>query len=211
LIEVLRTTLNLLHPFMPFITEELWHKIQDESPTIMKAPWPEVDAGWIDADAEALFGRLQALVTEARNIRSTFRVPVKQQITLLVRAKKGTELFSQYEPAIKRFATVDKLTVDPSMKRPEGAVVAHLPEQAGFDAWDLIVPLAGLVDLSVEKQRIEKEMKDIRSRADAKKTRLQDETFRANAPAEIVAEMEDSLKELESELSKWAESLKQLQ
>ena len=214
LLTVLEETLRLLHPFMPFITEELWHKLgRMVSPdsTIMKAAWPEPESAWIDPAAEEIFSRLQAVITEVRNIRSTFRVPVKQKVPLLIRAKKGTELLSQHEQVIRRLGSVETLAMQTDAKRPEGSVVVHLPEGGGFGAWDLIVPLAGLVDLSVEKQRIEKEIKDIRTRAEAKKSRLQDQSFRSNAPADVVAEMEESVQELESELSKWAENLKQIQ
>ncbi len=214
LLTVLETVLRLLHPFMPFITEELWHRMGQVTPansTIMKAPWPKPETAWLDPAAEEAFGRLEAVITEARNIRATFRVPVKQQVSLFIRGRKGTELLSRHEAVIKRLASVGDMAVDQKTARPQGSVAAHLPESADFDAWDLIVPLAGLVDLNVERQRIEKEMEGIQSRAEAKKARLNDGVFRSNAPAEVVEEMENSLKELESELVKWTESLKQLQ
>ena len=132
-------------------------------------------------------------------------------MSLIVRGGKGLEILSQHEAAGQRLAGVEKMTLSAKAERPAGAVVSHLPAGAGCDAWDLIVPLAGLVDLAVERQRIQKEMESLQTRAQSKKGRLRDPTFRDKAPADVVAEEEESLKELEAELAKWAESLKQLQ
>ncbi|MCM8794764.1 MAG: valine--tRNA ligase [Candidatus Omnitrophica bacterium] len=213
LLKVLETVLRLLHPFMPFITEELWHKmgLHAASGTILRAAWPEAEAAWLEPAAEGEFERLMEVITQVRNIRSTFRVPVKQRVAVLVKAGKGTALVSGHEAIVRKLAAVDQMTIAADLQRPKGSVAAHLPEGNGFDSWDVIVPLAGLVDLEVERKRIQREIEDIQGRAKAKKERLQDSSFRANAPQEVVAEMEDSLKELESELSKWQESLKQIQ
>jgi len=207
---LLAQTLKLLHPVMPFITEELWKKSGGQE-TIMKALWPEPDPARLDVKAEEAFGRLQGVITEIRNIRSTFRIPPKDRVMLTVRGGKGLEILSEHEAAIQRLAGVEKMTLSAKAERPSGAVVSHLPAGPGCDAWDLIVPLAGLVDLAVERQRIQKEMESLQTRAQAKKGRLNDPTFRDRAPADVVAEEEESLKELDAELAKWAESLKQLQ
>ena len=74
-----------------------------------------------------------------------------------------------------------------------------------------MVPLAGLVDLAVERKRLEKEVHDLQTRAKSKRSRLEDPTFRTKAPADVVAEEEESLKELETQMAKWSESLKQIQ
>ncbi len=213
LLTMLEGTLRLLHPFMPFLTEELWHRTSavDSEAFIMTAAWPEPEQAWIDPEAEELFARLQAVVSEVRNIRATFRVPMKQAVNLILRGGRGTELVTQHEKLIQRLGMIGSLTIDAKAKHPDGAVASHLSSSTLFDAWDLIVPLADLVDLNVERQRIQKEMEGLESRARAKHSRLQDGSFRANAPADIVAEEEESLKELEAELAKWSESLKQIQ
>ncbi len=209
---VLGQTLRLLHPVMPFITEELWRKPQvSQADTIMKAPWPEPNATFVDLESERQFARLQEVITEIRNIRSSFRIPPKQKVDLSIQAGKGAELLSKHEAIIRRLAIVEKITISEKIKRPSGAVASHLPARSGCDAWDLIVPLAGLVDLAIERQRIQKELADLETRARSKKSRLEDPAFRERAPADVVAEEEESLKELELERAKWAESLKQIQ
>ena len=214
LLTVLEGTLRLLHPFMPFITEELWRRMEGVTPagsTIMKAPWPKAEAAWKDSGSEEAFSRLQAVITEVRNIRSTFRVPVKQPVALILRGRKGTELLRQHQKIVQRLGTVGEVTIQEKADRPAGSVVSHLSETTDFGAWDLIVPLAGLVDLEVERQRIQKEVEALQVRAKAKRGRLQDDAFRSNAPSEVVNEEQESLKELEAELAKWTESLKQIQ
>jgi len=220
----LERTLRLLHPVMPFITEELWRKVQasrhcedserregTEAISILRAPWPEADAAWTDAQAEERFAQLQAVVVELRNIRATFRVPPKERMQALVQGGSGLDLLTRHEEIIRRLAGVEKLAHGAKVQRPAGSVVSHLPARGGCDAWDVIVPLAGLVDLAVERKRMEKRKSELESFIRGKKARLQDSSFRAKAPAEVVAEEEESLKELEAELARWAESLRQLE
>ncbi len=208
---VLEVSLRLLHPLMPFITEELWQKVQPVRPelvegqTIMKTPWPQPDSKRIDEEAERLFGRLQNVVTEVRNIRATFRVPPKEKVDLLVLVSEGGEVLSEHEEIIQRLGQVNRLTVAGRLDRPAGSVVAHL------EGSDLIVPLAGLVDLGQERVRIQKEIADLESRMISKRARLDNPAFRGGAPTDVVEEEEKLLRGLEEELRKWAESLKQLQ
>ncbi len=216
---VLEGTLRLLHPIMPFITEELWQRVS--TGPIMSGPWPKADPARIDPEAEKIFDRLQAVITEVRNIRTTFRVPIKEKIDLIVRiggkegnkgkeGEEGKALLAHHEKLIQRLGSVGKMTLGTQMARPTGSVVSHLPAEGNFGVWDLIVPLADLVDLEVERQRIQKEIKALAVRAQSKRTRLNDSAFRSKAPADVVAEEEESLRELESELIRWTESLKQL-
>lgn len=208
LMSVLETTLRLLHPFMPFITEELWHRVRgakDSASTIMLAEWPQAEEAWLDPEAEESFEKLQQVISEVRNIRATFRVPIQQKVALMVQAPGRVPLLQAHERIIQRLGGVDRLSVHPKVKRPFGSAVAHLGD------WDLIVPLKELVDLKKEHQRIEREVKNLQGRAQAKQSRLNNPSFRSKAPAEVVAEEEESLRELEGQLSKWNQSLKQIE
>lgn len=144
------------------------------------------------------------MITEVRNIRSTFRVPVKERVAVHIRAQDGAAILTAHEKVIQRLGFVERLTVSSRLDRPAGSATAHLGE------WDLVVPLAGLVDLSVERRRIEKELAALEGRLSAKQARLGDSAFRAKAPAEVVTGEEESLKELEKERLRWQESLKQI-
>ncbi len=127
LLEVLEGTLKLLHPFMPFITEELWQKMAERSgKSLMQAPWPKSQAAWVDQKAEDQFQKLQGIITEVRNIRATFRVAAKQKVDLMVRAGSDDALLTAHEKWITRFGAVNTLKVGSSLKRPAGSVAAHL-------------------------------------------------------------------------------------
>jgi len=214
---VLEQTLRLLHPFMPFITEELWQKVRfreendSAGASIMTAAWPAPDPSWVDTQVEEDFALLQAAITEIRNIRSVFRVPQKEKVDLIIQGAVGLDFFGPFEEIIQRLGWVSHLQLELKGDRPQGSVVSHLSIQASKGPFDLVVPLSGLVDLQVERRRIEKEMEQRQGRAKNKRDRLSDPTFRSKAPAEVIAEEERSLQELEAELAKWAENLKQLQ
>ena len=208
---VLERVLRLLHPVMPFITEELWQKVSGRGSSILLESWPQPQSEWEDPKAESEFARLQAVIAEVRNIRATFRVPVKEKVGLLIQGSRGTEWLGPHEKTLQRLGSVGQVTARMQGRRPAGSVVSHLPAGGGFVPWDLIVPLEGLVDLEKERRRIETEVEALQQRARSKRQRLQDSDFRRNAPAEVVAQEEGSLKELEQELAKWAESLKQLE
>ena len=215
LVYVLERTLRLLHPLMPFITEELWHHLGyrgiEAAPSISLAAWPVPDEKWINAGAEQSFERLQAVVSHGRTIRATFRVPPAQKLEMLIKGSKGLELIGRYEKAVQRLAGLETIRCGADIKRPAGTVSSPVSAQGKFDLWEVIVPLAGLVDLVVERQRIQKEMESLETRIGSKKSRLDDATFRSRAPADVVEEEETLLGELQGELLKWSESLKQLQ
>ncbi len=201
--KVFETTLRLLHPFMPFITEELRQRFAPDG-SILSARWPEPDPSLSDPEAERAFGKLQALITEVREIRATFRVPQREKVDLKVRAAGDSELLTRHGALIERLAGAQRLEVSSRLDRPAGSVAAHLGE------WDLAIPLAGLVDLAGERARIEKEIRGLENRGEVKRNRLKDASFRAKAPAEVLAEEEGSLQELERQLARWKESLRQL-
>jgi len=207
LLHLLDQVLRLLHPLMPFITEAIWRLLPSDEHHkgfLLKAAWPSADPRWDDPDAEAKVERLQWVVSEVRNIRSTFRVPVQQKVTVHLAAEDGLDLVAAHEPLIMRLAGVERLMLTDRFKRPEGAATSH------WGGWDLAVPLAGLVDLAKERSRIEKEIRTLEERCQSKRNRLNDPNFRSKAPAEVVSEEEESLRRLEEEISRWRRSLSQL-
>lgn len=146
------------------------------------------------------------MITEVRDIRSTFQVPQKVKLELLVRAPWHPKLLHQHESIIQRLASVEQL-IGWSHKEvdPAGSVVTHVGR------WELVIPLAKFVDVKKERDRIHKQIDNLHARAKSKRTRLADPAFRSRAPSDVVAEEEESLKELDRELIKWNESLRWLQ
>jgi len=207
---LLEKTLRLLHPIIPFITEELWQQLPESlrassaENAIMTAPWPAPETPLTDGEAEQSFSRLQELITQVRNIRAGFRVPAGRKVPLTIAAPNGADLLRSHLAVIERLAGVHPVEIGGKAQRPAGSVAAPVGD------WTVIVQLAGLVDLAVERKRIEKELQNLTGRMKSKQGRLKNDAFRSKAPAEVIEQEEASLKELEQEMARWNESLRQI-
>jgi valyl-tRNA synthetase len=183
LLTVLDQTMRLLHPFMPFVTEEIWQALPMRRPveSIMIASYPTVTSAWRDADAERVVGQLIEAVTAIRNIRSELGIAPTTTLTVRVSTDGQEDNVAALEGFIKvlaRVESVEKLGDQPRPANEPSAVVAGLGE--------LFVPLSGAVDpaavrdhLSRDLVKVEKELKGV----DAKLARPD---FVERAPAEIV-------------------------
>ncbi len=190
LVHALATALRLMHPFMPFITEELWHVLRakvkgDAWPdSILAAPYPA--AGAVDEDAERGFGPVIGIVDAIRNIRGEMNVPFKVvledvEIGSLDRAAAGTvrdELSRIHRLANVRDAVVHMDGAPPS-KRPASAVAVG-------DGFEVRVGLAGAVDVAAETARIVKEIEKIENDLGGIERKLANPNFVQKAPAEVV-------------------------
>jgi valyl-tRNA synthetase len=185
---VLDQIAGLLHPFMPFVTEELWTVWAENGPrqssVLALGPWPRADYP-PNAEAETEIGWVIALISEVRSIRSEMGVPAGAQVQLfLIEPPAATrEVAGRWEDTIKRLARVD--VIDQAASAPPGSVQF-------FIAGTLVaMPLAGLVNVAAEQARLEKEI--ARERDDIVKidAKLANADFVARAPAEIVAENHD--------------------
>ncbi len=209
---VFERSLRLLHPIMPFVTEELWQALKGQGwlggalpETLMLAAWPTADPARRHPDAEAELTQLIALVTALRNIRAELHVPVAQLIQVQIGAAPSVAMqVTPHLADVRRLARASQVTVSPTVSRPKDSAVAHV------GALDLVVPLAGIVDLAAERQRIQRRIEELQGVMKAKQGRLQNESFRAKAPAEVVAQEEEGLRTLEAEFAKWSESLTHL-
>jgi valyl-tRNA synthetase len=186
LLEVLETTLRLLHPFMPFITEEIWQRLPKAAgapASIMIARYPRRRAA--DRAAEAEFGPLVDLVTKIRNIRSEMQIPPARSLSVIVRPASDTiEAVVMRESVPLAALARAEIRVDRTAVRPPQSALAV------SDAGEAYVPLEGVVDLSAERRRLEREV----SRADEELARLDAKLgraeFRERAPADVVAREE---------------------
>ncbi|OGX38262.1 MAG: valine--tRNA ligase [Omnitrophica WOR_2 bacterium RIFCSPHIGHO2_02_FULL_68_15] len=209
---VYERSLRLLHPIMPFVTEALWQHFKargalggDPPPTIMLAAWPTADPARRNLEAEQDLEQFIALVTAVRNIRSELRVPVAQTIPVQIAAPSASAArITPYLDDLRRLVRAGQVTMAATVERPKGSAVAHV------GAVDLVVPLAGVVDLDAERQRIQRRVEELERFIQGKRGRLQNTQFRAKAPAEIIAQEEDGLRTVEQELAKWSESLARL-
>jgi valyl-tRNA synthetase len=201
LVRVLESSLRLLHPFMPFITEEIWQRLPHKGDSIMLAPYPKVSKKDRNPQAERQMAAVMDLVTAVRNIRGEMRIAPSAALTATLRAGADSgDLFTANSALIDSLARV-RLTVDPNATRPRSSAMA-----VGGGA-ELYVDLAGIVDLAAERQRIEKEIAKAAERVEFLKSKLSKPDFAERAPAEIVARERERLVEQEALHAKLVASL----
>src|SRR2546427_9032267 len=192
LVRVLEATLRLLHPFMPFITEELWQRLPHQGESIMIAPYPRVARKQRNADAERQMTAVMDLVTAVRNIRGEMRIAPGVTLAAALRPiRDGGGLFTAHGALIDTLARA-RFAVDPRATRPRNSAMAVI------DGSDLYVDLAGVVDLAAERQRLEKEIKRVAESVEFLKGKLARPEFAERAPAEIVARERERLSEPET-------------
>jgi valyl-tRNA synthetase len=204
---VLDRALKLLHPFMPFVTEELWAKRAAEGEArdslLMLAPWPE-HLGLQNAEADAEIGWLIRLVSEVRSVRAEMNVPAGAHVPLVVSgASKETEARAlRHEETLLRLARLETIAFD---KAPPGAV------QIVLDEATLALPLAGVIDVDAESTRLRREIDKIGSEIAQLNAKLSNEKFVSRAPEHVVEEQRDRKVEAEATAAKLEQALKRLE
>jgi valyl-tRNA synthetase len=171
--------LVLLHPFMPFITEELWHALGARSGDLIVAKWPNADARAIDTDAVKEIDWLIRLVGDLRTARTELNVPPSARMPLHVRdaASDTTARLERQAPALGRLARVDVV----SGEAPEGGAVQVVVDEATF-----VLPLAGVIDLDAERARLTKAIAAAEKERDSLAGRLGNPSFVERAKPEAV-------------------------
>jgi len=192
LVTVLEATLRLLHPFMPFITEELWQRLPRDKrapDSIMIADYPKASRRLHDAEAERDMAAVMDVVTAIRNIRGEMRIA--PGVTLAVTAKPGGEHAAALQETARlvEFLGRCRLTVDPGASRPAASALAVIGPS------EIYVDLAGVVDLAGERARLEKELKRATDTLAFLEAKLARPEFVERAPAEVVEKERDRLAE----------------
>jgi len=216
LANTLDALLRLLHPMIPFLTEEVWQLLNEAAPqrgldqlapgseSIMVAPWPEADARWQDGAMEQRFAIFQDVLRAVREIRSRQNVPQKQSIRFLVRCEPAVaELLAPMAPYFASMAWAEPAGFG-DVARPALAATGTI---AGGEVY---VDLAGLIDVAAEQARKRDEIKKLDGLIVAKQKKLANESFVSRAPAEVVEKERASLKDLEDQRSAAQAALEQL-
>ena len=203
---VLDETLKLLHPFMPFVTEELWAKragSEGQPGLLMLAPWPE-HQGLQNAAADAEIGWVIRFVSEVRSVRAEMNVPAGAKVPLVVSgASAETEArVARHEETLLRLARLDGIAFG---KPPAGAVQIVLDEAV------LALPLAGIIDVGAEQQRLKREIDKVGSEIRQIDTKLANEKFVSRAPEHVVEEQRERKTEAEAVAAKLEQALQRLQ
>ncbi|SHE79365.1 valyl-tRNA synthetase [Seinonella peptonophila] len=178
---VLDQTLRLLHPFMPFVTEEIWQHLPHQGESIVVADWPS-GAQFDYPQAVAQVHLLIDIVRQVRSIRAEAEVLGSKKITLLIRPSDQTTYayIKQGETYLQRFCNLDKLEIALNLPTPEKTMSAVV------SGAEIFVPLAGLVDLDLEIERLTKELKKWNTEVERVQKKLANQRFIEKAPAQIV-------------------------
>jgi len=195
--------LKLVHPFMPFISEELWQSIKErkDGESISIASYPVYNEALVDEKAEAEIEMLQNIVTAIRNIRGEMNLPITKPINVILKIESISE---DLVNSIKALAKVETLTVDKNAEKPKAAASAVVK------GCDIFVPMEGLIDLEVEKQRIEKEINRLEGLLQGVNKKLSNPNFVDKAPAEVVANEKNKKADWEKAIEKLKEIKKEL-
>ncbi len=214
LVVVVDNLLRLLHPFAPFITEELWHTLNELAPTrgephgaslrvsdapaaesVMIAPWPEFPSSSVDAALEKRFERLQETIVAVRNVRSVYGIAPSAQLKLFMRCTPDVAI--QLQAVADQFDNLSRTMLEAAgldVNRPSGSASFSLGDADGF------IPLEGLIDRAAEKSRKEKEADKLRGFIKGHEAKLSNEGFMAKAPEKVVADIRETLANLKSQL-----------
>ena len=209
LVQVLETALRLLHPIMPFITETLWQALPHgaSANSIMVAAWPTCDDALIDPEAEARMQCLQEVVTGVRIIRGERNVPPGRQVEVLISAAsdEAEQTLRRAVPYIALLSRAASVQVGQGLVRPPAAGSAMTA------AAEIFVPLAGLIDLATERQRLKREIQKMDSLLKGLDAKLANERFLAKAPPKIVAQERQRQAEYRATREKLTASLERVE
>ena len=205
LFTVLEQLLRLLHPIMPFITEEIWQALPGTRPTasIMRADYPDGSGLPVDADGAARMDLVMDVVRAIRNVRGEMDVPPGRQIKAVLDCKSAVTvaILQAGATAIRQLGKVGELGIGVGVERPEQAATQVAGEV------EILLPLAGLVDVAEEERRLEKELGKVQKDVELFTKKLANEKFVANAPAEVLEKDRGKLRDAEEKLRVMQESL----
>ncbi|MBU1062485.1 MAG: valine--tRNA ligase [Candidatus Omnitrophica bacterium] len=205
LIYVLGTSLKLLHPFMPFVTEAIWRHIREEK-SIMIEPWPQVDNSFTNKKIEKSMDIIKEIIVSIRNIRSLMNIPyTKKFVVYLTPLKKGTSVSLEGgADYIENLARLDRVVIDRDIKRPEHSVSIIL------EGFNMFIPLEGVIDIAIEKARLTKKMDELDRELKFSDKRLKDKNFVAKAPSKVVDLDKEKNERLKGQRKRLKETLRNL-
>ena len=203
---VLDQVLHLLHPVIPFVTEELWEKLSDARPgSLMLSPWPELDGAFVDAEVNAEMDWVVRLISQIRTVRAEMNVPPGAKIPLLLKGagKSAQSRLAVHRDLIERLARLSGTDLLDG-QAPKGAVQDVIEEAT------IVLPIADVIDVAAEQARLEKEIGKLDGEVARFEKKLGNEKFVANAPTEVVETERERLEDARSARVKLNEARQRL-
>ena len=220
LVAVLDALCRLLHPIIPFVTEQVWQALNQVAPrrknpltfeietpaeSVCIAPWPEFPDSWDWPEVDEWVGQLQEKITALRSLRAEHNVPSSAKINpTIVMAGEMARKLGAMTNDIMALTGAESLRIVESCDRPADSAVAVLADA------EIILPLEGLIDPEVERAKLSKSRSDLEKQLAGVRSKLGNESFVSRAPAEVVAQQRARLEELEAQVSALASRLAEL-
>jgi valyl-tRNA synthetase len=206
LAHVLSVILRLLHPIIPFVTEEIWHKLPMVDGSVMVAPFPTDRDGRPDPDAEKKMAVIQGVITAVRNIRGEMNVPPSQKIQTIMMSDNAfsREVIQGHQEFILSLIRGDSVEVTEPKEKPKGVAA-----QVAGDV-EVLVKLAGLIDFDEEARRLEKEIAKVEKEMAVGQKKLSNQGFLNKAPADVVAKQKEKVADLQVRLDKLSQNLERV-
>lgn len=200
---LLYNVLKLWHPFMPFVTEEIWRQTfaEGDGDFLMVAEWPSLMGAEAAEAAKESFNIVRDVVVAIRNIRATYGVQAGKRIDVIIYGEGRTKLLQEQAEIVRALAKLGNVTIVESGEPADKAATAV---QHGVQ---IFVPLGDLVDLDEERRRLEAELDNVRGYADALGRKLGNEGFVAKAPPQVVEAEKAKLAEAESRIEKLTDQI----
>ncbi len=206
--QVLSNTLKLLHPFMPFITEEIWQALPHEGSSIIIASWPEAREVWLDDKVEAEMSVMMETIKSIRNMRAEVNVPPgrKSEVVLQVAGLNIQQLFAQHSRYLSTLAAADPVHTGPVTDvKPQNAMTAMV------SGVEIYLPLRGLIDVDKEMARLNKEVETLNKEIARIESKLNNPGFIAKAPEAVINKEKGKAAEYQDKRSAILERLAYLQ
>jgi valyl-tRNA synthetase len=179
---ILKTILKLLHPYAPFITEEIWSYFKSNNESILlNSDWPQVNNQLINKKNEEDFSFIMQCIVAIRNMRSELNISPKKEAELICRGEDSkTKLILQYSKYFSSLVKIPNISSGKNIKKPPQSSTAVINDV------ELFLPLSNLIDIDIEVKRLQVKIADIKGRIRAVRKKIDNKNFIQNAPVEIV-------------------------
>jgi valyl-tRNA synthetase len=202
---VLDTCFRLLHPYMPFVTEAAWQYLPHEGDTLMLASWPQADRSLIDPLVEERMSALMEMVRGVRNVRTEYNVEPGRRIQGVIAPGSYAQEIQQYAYIFTRLCHMERIELlENGSGEPENSASVIVNDAA------IYLPLAGMVDIAAECQRLTKEQDKLRQQIQRSQNLLGNENFISRANPEVVDRERKTLADLQASVSQVRERLSRL-
>ena len=203
----LENTLKLLHPFMPFITEEIWQKIPHKGESIIISSWPQYNIESVDKDAEEKMSKIMDIIRTIRNIKSDMNIPYSKKIDLYLNIAQDNNLLKLIKDNtyyIESLVKIESLNIGTNITKPPYSATGIL------EGIEIFIPLKDIINIPEEITRLEKKLFKVKKELDVVCRKLNNQDFLSKAPVEVIEKEEvkaDELKDIKERLENHLKTL----